>query len=300
MNKLFVIGLFLFSTHAICFSQDQGEENIADTVDRWKIGGLISINFSQSSFTNWTSGGENNLGITGFYKPYWNLKKDKWIWENTLDLRYGRVKTGSASWKKTDDLIDVDSKLGLQATSNWYYSILLDFTTQFDKGVNPDDESIIISKFMAPGYFGFSIGIDYKPSDKLSLLLAPLTSRTTFVLDDDLSNAGAYGVAPGEKSWTQYGPSIIFKYKNEVIENVIIDTKASLLFKYASDASVVFNWDLVIGMKVNKFLTATITMGLIYDQNVLFNVRDGAGNVIDQENRWQFKEVLAIGVAFRY
>jgi len=300
MKKIYIIGLCLFGTYTICFGQNDGEEIVEDTVNGWKTGGLISINFSQSSFTNWAAGGENNIGISSFYKPYWNLRQGKWIWENYLDLRYGKVKIGSESWRKTDDLLNVNSKVGLQAAPKWYYSFLMDFTTQFDTGINPDDETIIISEFMAPGYLGFALGMDYKPNDKLSLFLSPLTARTTFVMNDDLSNAGAYGVTPGESSWTQYGPSVVFSFKNEVIENVIVDTKANLLYEYSSNASVVFIWDLIIGMKVNKFLTATITTGLIYDQNVLFNVRDGAGNVIDQENRWQFKEVLAIGVAFKY
>ena len=300
MKKTYLIAFFLIFWHSISYGQDNAETGIADSLLGWKTGGLISINFSQASFSNWAAGGENNIGINGFYKPFLNFRSQNWIWENTLDLRYGKVKTGSVPGKKSDDLIDFDSKIGLQASKKWYYSLLLDFTSQFDEGVNPENNNAVVSKFMAPGYLGFALGMDFKPNDKMSLFLSPATARTTFVLDDNLSNQGAYGVTPGEKSWTQYGPSAVFKFKDEVIENVVIDTKASLLYEYASDASIVFNWDLIIGMKINNFLTATITTGLIYDQNVLFNIFDDAGNVIDTENRWQFKEVLAIGVAFKY
>ena len=153
---------------------------------------------------------------------------------------------------------------------------------------------------MAPGYLSVALGMDYKPNEKLSLFLSPLTSRTTFVLDDLLSARGDYGVTSGEKSFSQLGPSVIFSYKDEVMKNVIIDSKMNAMYEYGGDPKFIFLWDFILGLKVNKYLTTTLTTGLIYDENILFDVQDSGGNVVDQEKRVQFKEILAIGVTFSY
>ena len=273
------------------------EDTPADTA--WNVNGLISINFSQASFSNWAAGGDNNVGLSVFYKPNFIYNKGKISWENTLDFRYGKNKVGSAPWRKSDDLLELSSKLGIAAGKHWYYTAVVNFRTQFDEGFTSDEATNYISKFMAPGYLSFALGMDYKPNDKLSLLLSPLTSRTTFVLDDSLSNKGEYGVTPGEKSFSQLGPSLTLKYKNEIFENVVVDTRISSLYQYSSDAKFVFNWDFILGLKVNKYLTTTLTTGMIYDENILFDVVEG-GNVVGKEKRLQFKEVLAIGITFGY
>ncbi len=300
MKNFLLITLILSTTCISKYAFGQEEAVPVDTLKIWNIGGLISLNFSQSAFTNWVAGGDNNMGLSIFYKPFANYAKGKTSWENYLDLRYGRNKIGDDPWRKSDDLIELNSKLGIQASKAWYYSALLNFRSQFDKGYASIEQIDIVSKFMAPGYLSATLGMDYKPNDKLSLLLSPLTSRTTFVIDDSLSAKGRYGVTPGKKSFTQVGPSVIFTYKDEVFENVFIDSRMSALYEYASDPKFVFIWDFILGLKVNKYLTTTLTTGLIYDQNILFDVLDDTGAVIDQEKRVQFKEVLAIGVTFSY
>ena len=307
MRKVFyTFPLIYFVLLILCISNmtnvafAQEDPAPSDSLEGWKIGGLVSMNFSQSSFTNWAAGGDNNIGISLFYKPFANFTKGKINWENNLDLRYGKNKIGSESWRKSDDLIEANSKLGINAKKAWFYSALLNFRSQFDNGYASIEQIELISRFMSPGYLSVVLGMDYKPNDKLSVLLSPFTTRTTFVLDDSLSSTGSYGVMPGEKSFTQIGPSVIFTYKDEVYKNVLIDSKMNVLYEYASDPKLVFIWDFILGLKVNKFLTTTLTTGMIYDQNILFNVFDESGNVVGQERRVQFKEVLAIGVTFSY
>ena len=48
--------------------------------------------------------------------------------------------------------------------------------------------------------------MDYKtPKGGLALFLAPITIKSTWVLDDSLSAAGAFGVEPGERSRYEMG-----------------------------------------------------------------------------------------------
>jgi len=55
------------------------------------------------------------------------------------------------------------------------------------------------------------------------------------------------------------------------------------------------NVSLVIGMKINKWLTANFNTHLIYDDDILID--DGEG---DLAPRVQFKEVFGVGLSFKF
>ena len=56
-----------------------------------------------------------------------------------------------------------------------------------------------ISDLFSPAYLLVALGLDYKPSDHFSAFIAPITGKLTFVTDQKLSDAGAFGVKPGQK-----------------------------------------------------------------------------------------------------
>ena len=64
--------------------------------------------------------------------------------------------------------------------------------------------------------------------------------------------------------------------------------------------NVDINWDLLILMKVNKFITASINTNLIYDDDVNIT-RDKNGDGINEINgpRTQFKEIIGIGFSYK-
>lgn len=72
----------------------------------------------------------------------------------------------------------------------------MNFKTQSLPGYNYPNDSVIISKFLSPAYLLFAGGFDWKPKNYLSFLLAPITGKSTFVLNQQLANAGAFGVEP--------------------------------------------------------------------------------------------------------
>src|SRR4051812_37350015 len=92
-----------------------------DTVVRY--GGLLSLNFTQVSLTNWSAGGQNSMAGNGLVNYFSNYKKGKNVWDKTIDLAYGLLSQGrDAKTVKSDDKIDLSSKYGHQATDHWYYS----------------------------------------------------------------------------------------------------------------------------------------------------------------------------------
>ena len=289
----------------------------ADTVRRWKKGGLAGINFSQSSFTNWAAGGENSLSATALLTVFANYKRDKTTWDNTLDLAYGMLQSGQTALRKNEDKIDFSSKYGRYAFEdrNWYYSVLVNFKSQFDDGYNFPNDSTVISHFLAPGYLLAALGLDYKPNDYFSLLISPITSKTTIVNDTRLADAGAFGVAPaeydtagvktkdGQKIRSEFGGYLKMTYKKDIFKNVNFATKLELFSNYLNNPqNIDVNWEVLIGMKVNKFLSASISTNMIYDHDIPVPVeRDIDGvKVMGTGPRLQFKEVLAIGLSYKF
>ena len=274
----------------------------------WKKGGMGSINFNQVALSNWAAGGENSMSGAAFLSLFANYAKDRLSWDNQLDLAYGLLKSGDAKVRKNEDKIDLNSKVGykVSANSKFYYTFLFNFKSQFANGYDYKNDTLLkypISKFLAPGYLLYSIGIDYKPDDAFSLYLSPLTGRTIIVNDDMLSQAGAFGVDPGKKSLTQLGAYLRAMYKKDVFTNVNFQTKLELFSNYLDNPqNIAVNHEILIAMKVNKFITANIGTQMIYDDIIPVTVIKETSGVKEDKTvpRLQFKEVFGIGLSYKF
>ena len=285
------IGLF---TIVGLIAQEQTEPKL------WKKGGSGSFAFSQVSLSNWAAGGENSLSGNLLINLFANYKKGKASWDNTLDFGYGTMKQGEQDWRKTDDKIELASKYGHQASKHWYYSGLVNFKTQMSTGYkysdDPDIEDVEISQFMAPAYLNIAIGMDYKPNDNFSALISPISGKVTIVNDTTLSNAGAFGVEPGDKTRSEFGAYAKIAFKKDIMENVNFATKLDLFSNYLDKPqNIDVNWEVLITMKVNEYLSANLSTTLLYDNDILFD--DDKGN---QSPEIQFKEVLGIGFSYKF
>jgi len=226
-------------------------------------------------------------------------------WDNDLILGFGLIRTGNDPTRKSDDQIELSSKFGYRAgEGNWFYSALLGFRTQFAQGYDEpgEEDRTKISNFMAPGYLNFSLGMDYKPNDKFSVLLAPLSTKFTFVLDDELSAQGVYGLDPDHKTRAELGGYIKLAYKDEILKNVTLDTKIDFFSNYFDNPQYVdINWDLLLTFKVNEFLSASLMTQLIYDYDIEFGVdENGDGEIDSHVSKVQFKELFGLGLTYSF
>jgi hypothetical protein len=282
---------------------------IADTVQGWKKGGVVALNLAQASFSNWASGGENSFSVNGIFSIFANYKKKNTVWDNSLDIGYGILNQGKNSpSKKTDDRIDFLSKYGKRAFDNFYYAVLLNFKTQMTGGYNYPNDTVKISDFFAPAYLLGALGMDYKPNAYFSAFIAPVTVKFTFVKDKVLSDAGAFGVTPGEKVLTEFGGylRVIYSkndFKNELLKGISFTTKIDLFSDYLKKPqNIVVNWETLIAMKVNKYISVNINTQLIYDDKIKIKVDrndDGALDAIPGP-RIQFKEILGVGISYKF
>jgi len=261
----------------------------------WKKGGMGTLTFSQVSFYQWASGGENSYSGNGFLNLFANYKKENVNWDNSLGLGYGILKQGPLT-KKSEDRIDFSSQFGMTASGKWNYSALLGFKTQFDKGYNYPDVSKKISDIFSPAYLTVSLGMDYKPNEKFNLFISPVTGKMTFVVDDTLAFYGAFGVDPGKNFRAEFGGFVKALYHQPIMKNVDMQLKADLFSNYLKNpGNIDVSAEFLIVMKINEFLAATINALMIYDDDV---------NLLQSDDTYgpglQIKEVFGVGLSYKF
>jgi len=267
----------------------------------WTLKGNGSVGFTQTSLSNWAKGGESSMALLMMSKYDANYSKDKVKWENSGEFRYGISKSKTRGLEKNDDKIEFQSRFGYSAFKKWYYTAEGNFRTQVARGYTYPDMTNPISAFMAPGYLTMSLGLDYKPNKNFSLFIAPFTSKTTYVNDTALIDPSTYGLEPGtERLWE---PGIIIKanWRQELSENITYETKGEFFNNYRyTFQKFAFEWEQVLTMRVNRLINARISTEVIYDYNTKFPILDTNGIEIGRTPKWQFKELLTIGLSYRF
>jgi len=208
------------------------------------------------------------------------------------------VSATSIGSRKNDDRIDFISKYGykVDSTSKWYFSTLFNFRTQMFDGNNySGDVRTFSSTFLSPAYILLSVGMDYKPNNRFSMFLSPLTSRWVVVADSYLANKGAYGVDTGHHSINEVGAFASLNYFAPITKNVQYKGRLDLFSNYRKNpANVDFFFTNMVSFKINRLLSATYNLDMIYDDDVrMFGPnKNGA--------RLQLKSLIGIGFMLQF
>ncbi len=320
-KKLSTLAICLFSLF-ILNAQTEEEKY-------WKFKGTPSINFSQSSFTNWVAGGVDVTAITFDAKLYLDYKKDKFGWNNYLNMEYGLNRQKIEGIRKMVDKIDFQSDLNIESgNEDFRYSASLNFKTQFDNGYDYKsvDEWQLTSAFMAPGYVTLSLGMEYTGVDGLVISALPLTGKTTIVSEkyydkkvrneyfahnrEDFfsknptntellpteqhldSTLTTYGLDWRENVRFETGLKIAAVYtKEDLFKNFDLKTRLSLFASYTDFLNPDINWELWLSYKFNNYLAFNINSELLYDADMLND--DGYAKV-------QFRNVMGVGITYTF
>jgi len=276
------------------------KEKDADTIPwKWKRGGLVNANLNQGSLSNWAAGGDNfSMAINVYTNYFIYYKKDRHTWDNNFDFNFGLLQSTSLGTRKNDDRIDALSKYGYKVDSsrNFYLTGLASFRSQlFDGNTYSGDQRTLASTFLSPAYVLFSVGMDYKPRPDFSIFLSPITNRTTFVLNDELSNKGAYGVDSGKHVQNELGAFASLNYTKAIGKNIVYKGRLDAFSNYLNRPK---NIDIFMtnyfSFKINRFLSATYNLDIIYDDDVkIFGTNKNAP-------RTQLKSLIGIGFLMRF
>ena len=303
MKKITLL-LLAFMSLQLAFAQEE------EAPKKWKRAGDIGLNFSQSHLSNWAAGGDNALNWQSIFNYSANYAHEKNKWDNSISLALGYSHLGDAKAIKTHDKIELNSLYGYNAAEKLFYSLAFSFKTQFADGFDyKNDSTNRISGFMVPAYITLGIGMEYKPSPVFSVNFAPVTGRITIVNDQDLADSGEFGVDPaeydantgakiadGKTSRFEVGTKIAAILDIKLVENVSFNSKLELFSDYINNPqNIDVDWQNLITMKINSWLNANISAHLIYDDDITITDKDG-----NSGPRTQFKEVLSIGLSYKF
>lgn len=267
----------------------------------WRYGGVADIKFSQGHISkSWAEGGESSLSLLSILKYNVNYTYGKKrSFDADFEYRLGYLKAGENQLQKNDDKIELNFKYGRSAFNKWYYSGLLNFKSQVLKGYEyPNDStSIAISEFLSPASVVFSIGLDYKPSKKLTVLISPVTSKFTIVADTINYDQTRFGLKEDEKIRKEIGAYVkaisIIKFKN----NILLENKVNFFTNYADKPqNIDVDWEANLVVKLTDYIQMSINAHFIYDDNISFIDEDGK----ERGARPQFKELFGIGFTYSF
>ena len=262
---------------------------------RWSVGTFVQLGFSQLSLTNWSSGGNNNVALNTYLNIYRNYAiKEEMFWENRLQVGYGFVQSFGDRYRKSDDKLIFDSKLGYRAFRNFFAAASFNFRSQMTNGFTypANTDPVLVSGPFAPAYFSLGVGMDYKPFQPLSVNFSLLTGNLVIVEKRGLRTR--YGNKIDQAAKLELGAQLKFEYRHKISNNLTINSTLNLFSDYlGTPKNVKVYWDLFIDTKINKFFSASIRTNLIYDDEILIADKDDR-----MAPRIQFKEILSIGFSY--
>ena len=257
---------------------------------------------------NWYKGGESNYSALGSLTLEANYdNKGKWKWDNKLEAKLGFLTSHSDSlhkWKSNEDMLRLTSKVGLQATKRWYYTLQVLAWTQFTQGLKSNDHRTY-SDFFSPFNLNVGLGMDYKVeafNKKLTgtVNLSPIALNYRYVDRRNFPNQNS--ATPTDYSWfpSRHGIEADKRYLLDPGSQFTADltwklsetvTWKSRLWGFTSYHRAEIEWENTFQLKVSKYISANIFLYPRFDD----------GNTYDDDlGYWQFKEYTSIGLSYSF
>lgn len=268
----------------------------------WRLGGKIAIDATQMALHNWIKGGENTITLLSTVELYANYKRGPHVWQNNGIFKYGAIRQGKKSMRTNEDKINITSNYGYHAFKKFYYSAQLEFKSQFGPiyEYNGNVKTRLASRFMAPATLTIGTGLEYKLNEHNSITVSPLTSKNTFVVSDSVSHS-RYNVDDDRYVRSETGLYLKWVYKNKFWKNIEVNSVAEFFSNYFhKPQNVDVDWNLELVFPINYNVRATITTEMIYDDDQEIPVKDADGKQIGTTKGLQFKELLKLGIIFRF
>lgn len=261
----------------------------------WKFSGDYALQFLQNYVSgNWYKGGESNYSALASLVMQANYNnKQKVKWENRLELKYGMQSSRSDSlhsFKSTEDLIRLTSKLGLQATKRWYYTVQFIGNTQFSHSYRSNDPKIYAA-FAAPLNINLSIGMDYSVDWmnhrlKGNFHLAPLAYNMKYTRMLELTRR--LGIKDGNHFLHDFGSEFTVDLEWQLMESLTWKTR---LYGYSTYKRTELEWENTFTFRFNRYISSRVFIYPRFDDGVS---RD------DHYAFWQLKEFASIGFQYSF
>lgn len=260
----------------------------------WQYKAKADAQFSQNYVSkNWYQGGYSNLAILGIVTGKLNYDDKKCIqWDNSGEWRMGFNSIAGDTLhmlSTNDDVFKINSKLGIKAGGNWFYSGSIDFATQIFNSYNGINSKVMKTSFLTPVRVNVGVGLDYKYKKMFSLMLSPVSFKYIYVYNSRQVDSKQFGIKPGERVLSEIGSSFTSIFTYPVTPEIQLDSKLSF---YTNYQKFEIDWEMVCNMKINRFMSTRISVNPRYDNTVILTKGEKA--------TVQFKQLLSVGFYHKF
>ena len=266
----------------------------------WQYKVNSQAQFSESVISaNWYQGGNSNLAVLGILNGQLTYDDKKNIqWDNFAEWRMGfnSVAGDTIHWLSTnDDILKINSKLGIKAGGNFFYSGSVDFSTQFFNSFKGLNSYELKAAFLAPVRLNIGVGLDYKYQKIFSVMLSPFSYKYIYVnpvvepIKGKPIDPNLFGIKTGQNVLSEIGSSFKATYSAPITKEIQLDSRFSF---YTNYQKVEIDWEIVANMSINRFLSTRISFNPRYDNTVI--EKDGS------VARLQFKQFLSVGFSHKF
>lgn len=294
----------------------------------WKVLGNFNVQLQQTYISeNWYKGGKNNYAANGQFSIEANYNnKKKLAWDNKLEARLGfqtAEEYNVLTFRPTNDLLRLTSKLGVQANKHWFYTLALQAWTQMMPSLDYYDSSNpknyhVKSDFMSPFEGVLSLGMDYKLEKKrfkTTVNIAPLALNYKHVSrsydHQDASHnwfPNKFGLKNGDHNDWKVGSTLTAVASWAICKQVTWDGRLYFFTDYkqhgvtsVDDPNTNFGatveFENTFTLKINKYLSTRLFLYPRFDTMVPKMVKkDKNGNQVGYHSYLQFKEFLSFGL----
>ena len=262
----------------------------------WTKTGSASIHFSQYGISdNWYQGGESTNSLLSELKLTANYNDRQRVeFENSLEFKLGFITAPSDTvheYKTNADLLRLNSKLGIKAFKNWYYTLTSTVKTQLFPNYKTNTNELV-SNFLAPLNIDVSVGMDYKLEKtkyKLSVAALPFSYSFVYLKEDDLVNPTSFNVEAGRTTASMFGSKVTANLDWKIASNISLVSKFDYFTTYEK---VIASWENTFNFKLNRYLTTQLFLHARFD--------DGVTLTEDNTTYFQFKEMLTFGLSYTW
>lgn len=262
----------------------------------WTHKGNGYLQFTQHYISdNWYKGGEStNALLSGLVLEANFNDRQRLQFENKLEMKLGFITAPSDTvheYRTNADLFRLNSKLGVRAFKNWYYTLASEFKTQFFPNYNTNSDDMI-SNFLAPAQLDVTIGMDFKqnkPNYTLSLLTSPLAYTLIYIGSDRVKNHQAFNVDQDRRAANLFGSKFTGNLTWKIIPSIVWESKFEYFTTYEK---VIANWENTFNFVLNRYLSTKVFLHARFDDGV----------ALTEENRthFQFQEMLTFGLNYTW
>ena len=261
----------------------------------WQYAAKGDAQFSQNYVSsNWYQGGYSNVAILGIITGHLNYDDKKCIqWENSGEWHMGFNSIAGDTLRMlstNDDVFKINSKLGVKAGGNWFYSGSVDFSTQFFNSYNGVNSSVMKATFLTPVRLNIGVGLDYKYKKIFSVMLSPVSYKYIYVEDTRNVDPNLFGVRTGKRVLSEIGSSFNSTFCYSPTREIQIDSKLNF---YTNYQSVVIDWEVVCNLVINRFMSTRISLNPRYDTSAIL----APGQSPEKP---QFKQLLSVGFSHKF